>query len=223
MKNIVLAILCICSTGFAATYKMVPYKTDGIGDFLIEGEAHLFSQRRHYVILHNPEEPLLKKGRGDLKLTYANNSHQPVNVYYENLRVTDQWGRPIPVVKKEAILKKETNSQAWGDLFSGLSDSIDFQNARKEGFEVMDKVGQKNFDNYIERQERNKESVSEIKTTYFDSSTLLPNSLKTSYFRISVPKHIENQLQYLFVNLDMDGETHTFCVYCAHKIRNCRR
>ncbi len=189
---------------------------------------------------------------------------------FKNLSVTDQWGRPIRVLKKEEMIAKKKTKARWKQFASALCTGLQSYNAQSAG-DI--KFHSNTTDNYyfngrssvlggwvnssgniygssstsgtiqceaLKRQamqevnmqgqlrsamieEECKEYESTMKSCYFDSNTLFPNVLHESIFQIAVPRNIENQLEYLFINLDVGGERHTFCFYCANQSRGKRR
>lgn len=269
MKKFILTICFICSVGFGSSYSIFPCKMEGQNELLMQGEKLIISRKQHGVLLYQTDR-ILKNGDCRFYLACSNNSDTPLNLYFQNLSVTDQWGRPIRVVRKEELIAKKKTKTRWKRFASALCTGLESYNAQSAG-DISFKTN--TIDNYylngssmgsngwvntygniygssstngtihcealkrqamqqVNLQSQARSAMIEdeyqdyefaIKNNYFDSNTLFPNDLNERIFQISVPKNIENQLEYIFVNLDISGERHTFCFYCANNSKNKRR
>lgn len=212
--------ICICTTGFSANYGIIPCKMEDQNEFLFQGKTLLVSQKQHKVLLY-PKNKILKNGNCGFYLGCLNNGKVPINLYFQNLSVTDQWGRPIRVLKKEAMIAKKGTETCWNQCMFALGCGLLSYSAQEMG--CINFLQVQLTSEAIERERDYKKYKSIVNSWYFDSNTLFPNVLYESVFQISIPKGIENQLEHLFVNLDVDGERHTFCFYYTNQSKSKRR
>lgn len=61
--------------------------------------------------------------------------------------------------------------------------------------------------------------IDNLHNFYFDSSTILPDTIYSANFQIEVPKEIEKELEYLLFTFEVENVTHTFCFYCGEKVK----
>ena len=272
IKLFFLSALCLfvnASMGFATTYKLVPLKMAEQHEWLRQGQT-LWVSGKHNPVSVCSTEKVMKNGKGTFFISCSNNAEFPINLYFQNVSITDQWGRPIRLIHKEELIEKKKSQTRWAQFASALCTGLDacsaqnagdihFQSNTSETYRVnQSNHGANGWNNNhgsmhgssstsgtihcealkrqaLEQVTRDGQARKALITNeyenyessynhhYFDSNTLLPQTCYESFFHIAIPKDIEKNLEYLFVNVDLGGERHTFCFYCAHPKKNCRR
>jgi hypothetical protein len=238
-------------TCFAAT-RFVPVKMDAQNDYLRQGQVTMISEKNNHIALAQ-RDIVVRNGKAAFNMSCSNLEGSPTNLYFQNLSVTDQWGRPIRVVRREELIAKKRSQKGWAKFFSALGTGIEASSAeragditvqsntcdvyndskgdrgssassttetirvealRREALREVEIQGQIRSD-MIESEYQNYKCA--MQHNYFDSNTLLPQSVYNSVFQIDISPKIEKQLEHLFVNVDFGGERHTFCFYCTHR------
>jgi hypothetical protein len=126
------AILIGASTCFAGICKIFPIKMGEQNELLIQGQTLLVSGKHNPVVMCHTED-IMKNGQGTFYFACANNENFPINLYFQNLSVTDQWGRPIKVIKKEELIAKKRTKTRWKKFASALCTGLEACNAQSAG------------------------------------------------------------------------------------------
>ena len=141
---IAVGIFCGSVNCFASEYKITPMKMEMQNELLIQGNTLLVSGQHNPVILCQTEKTV-KDDFGTFYVACANNESYPINLYFQNLTVTDQLGRPIRVVPKEELISKKKTKTYWKQFASALCNGLESCNAQKAGDITFQSNSRENF------------------------------------------------------------------------------
>lgn len=135
MKNKIklsfIVALLFCNAAFAERY-IQPTKYNDQEEVLVQGGTITISHKNNAVAMFQTSETL-KGRRGNFHFVLTNNTDRPINFYFENLRVTDQWGRPVRVVPKQELISDRKSKRNWESFGSALITGMDTINAQSAG------------------------------------------------------------------------------------------
>jgi len=132
MKNIILlCAVCFSSLCFSEKY-IQPLKYPGQNEILINGGAVIESNKVNSITMFQTCEKFNYR-KGNFHFVVMNRTDHPINLYWHNLRVTDQFGRPIPIVPKQDLIANKRRDKNWDMFFSGVKTCNDLDRARDAG------------------------------------------------------------------------------------------
>lgn len=134
LKYIPIFILCLCLTNnscFSDRY-IVPSKHDYQEEILIQGASVLHSNKLNSVSIYQTCETIQKR-RANFYFLLSNNTNSPLNFCVSNLKVTDQYGRPIKLMSKQELLDAKKSQRNWQIFASALCSGLEAINAQNAG------------------------------------------------------------------------------------------
>lgn len=136
MKNTIFKLFIfsffLCSHCFAGKY-LAPTKYEDQEEILVQGSPIIVSHKTHEVSMYQTLEKITT-GRANFYFTLTNNGDRPFNFYFQNLKVSDQFGRPIEVVHKTELIQDKNSSKNWqffGSAIQSFADSLEAERAGK--------------------------------------------------------------------------------------------
>lgn len=115
-----------------ANHYIQPTKGEGQEEILVQGASVLASNKQNSVLMYQTSEKLTK-GKANFYFILENHSESPINFYFQNLQVTDQWGRPIQVVHRQKHLENKNSEKNWKLFASAVNTVVDSAEADKAG------------------------------------------------------------------------------------------
>lgn len=126
---LVLSSILICNVCYGDRY-IQPKKFSHQEEILVNGGTILASDKENSVLMYKTSQTM-KKGRGNFYFVLINNSGDPINFYFSNLIVTDQWGRPIRVVHKNELIADKKSTRNVKLFLTALTAGLETINASK--------------------------------------------------------------------------------------------
>ncbi len=131
MKYLLVLSLLVFNVCFAERY-IQPTKYDYQEEILIKGGAMIASNKTNSVLMYQTSETINNR-KGNFYFMLSNQTDKLINFYVSNLRVTDQWGRPIRIVRKKEIIANKKNSKNLAIVASALCTGLESMNAQNAG------------------------------------------------------------------------------------------
>lgn len=119
---------CHC---FADRY-IVPAKYEDQEEIFIQGASITVSQKINSMSLYQTCKKI-KHHKANFYFTFFNQTDHPLNLMFSNLRVTDQWGRPLRVLHKNELISNKKSQRDWNNFSSSLTAFNDSLEAQKAG------------------------------------------------------------------------------------------
>lgn len=132
MHKILLSLLVLLFSEAFAAKALVPVQMDCQREIYIQGASVLQSVKKTEMTLFQTVESL-EYGKANFYFHFRNNSCHPVDLIFSNLRVTDQYGRPIKVVHKRKLIENKRREANTARFFSALATISDSYNAQRAG------------------------------------------------------------------------------------------
>ena len=120
-----------CNICFAERY-IQPTKYDYQEEILIQGGSVIASNKINSVLMYQTSETINNR-KGNFYFILSNQTDRPINFYISNFRVTDQWGRPIRIVRKKEIIAHKKSSKKWALFASAICTGLESANAQNAG------------------------------------------------------------------------------------------
>jgi hypothetical protein len=258
---IVLPLQAFCIDRF-----MVPFKIENQQEIYIQGGLALQSEKTNTVLFYQTTE-LLQDGKGNFYFVISNQTPNYINFFPHNVRVTDQFGRPIRIVPIQEHLDRIRTTANWKTVFAVVGGGLQLFNAQSAGRIDYSRAVHHNsfgqshsfnrrtghtYNDYRHHQDTyehgtihcealrraaEREALLEMSISncaikdefqmrkaryenfYLSSNTIFPRAVYSANFQIDVPKYIQLDLQHLYFHFDVQGQTHTFCIYCGDRAR----
>ena len=103
---------------------MIPVKNGNQKEIFIQGGMAYLSEERNSVLFYQTTE-CLKNGNANFYFVISNNTGDYLNFLTHNLRVTDQFGRPVRIIPKEEHLSRLQTSANWKSFFNFAIGGLD--------------------------------------------------------------------------------------------------
>lgn len=111
---------------------IVPTKYDYQEEVLIQGASIIVSNKNNTFSMYQTSEEI-KDNRANFYFGFSNSTDRPITLYFSNLKVTDQWGRPIRVIHKNEHIDNKKSERNWRIFASALSAGLQSANAQNAG------------------------------------------------------------------------------------------
>lgn len=131
LKLFCIFFILACNACYAERF-IIPTKYDYQEEILVNGGSMLVSDKSNSVLMYQISETV-KNRCANFYFVITNKSEKPINFYHCNLRVTDQWGRPVRVISKKSQLARKRKAFNWQMLGAALCASSDIANAQQAG------------------------------------------------------------------------------------------
>jgi hypothetical protein len=118
--------------GFCIDRFLEPIKFQDQEEFYIQGGMGLLSQKQNSIIFY-PTTPCLMDGKANFYFIFSNDSDRYENVLVQNVRVTDQYGRPVRMIPVQEHLDRLRSSANWKSFFNFAIGAIDLCLAQDAG------------------------------------------------------------------------------------------
>src|ERR1700722_1167717 len=112
--------------------RIIPLKYPDQKEILSQGEVILFSQKQNHLIICS-KDGVIKKGRGTIFFALQNTSFNPLNLYFHNINISDQYGRKIYIIPKKVLLSEEQTKANWKIFASALATACETVGAQDAG------------------------------------------------------------------------------------------
>jgi len=133
MKQVFIALLLlICSQSIFAERYVQPTFYAGQKEILDQGGSIILSNKENSVLMYQTCGTI-KYRRGNFMLAIFNETDEPVNFHFHDLKVTDQWGRPVRVVPKRELIKDKKRKRDGELFFLGIESVQDAVDSKKAG------------------------------------------------------------------------------------------
>lgn len=109
-----------------------PIKQYDQDEILVNGASVLMSKKSQTVLMYQTSEKI-KKNHANFFFTVKNETALPVNLYFENLVVTDQFGRHIPVVHKNHQIARKRKEAKNLSILSGVCTGLELLSSDSAG------------------------------------------------------------------------------------------
>lgn len=120
-----------CNICFAERY-IQSTKYENQEEIFIRGGSAIASDKINYVLMYKTSNTIINR-KGNFYFELANRTEKPIHFYLSNLRVTDQWGRPVRIVSKNELIANKKSSKDWDLLASSLRKDRDTKDAQNAG------------------------------------------------------------------------------------------
>jgi hypothetical protein len=124
--------LLMLSTVCYAGQSLFPQKYGDQEEVLEQGASILISKKNHTVLMYQTCESIEKRS-ANFFFAVKNNGEIPLNIYFDNLKVTDQFGRQVQVVHKNKLIEREGGKKSWDQFWSASQTQSDYAKAEKAG------------------------------------------------------------------------------------------
>lgn len=110
-----------------------PTKYDYQKEILVQGASVISSQKDESLVLMYQTSKTIKNNRGNFYFIINNKSCDALNFYFNNLKVTDQFGRYVKVVHKKELISNKNNKKNWQLFMSALATGAESTRAQDAG------------------------------------------------------------------------------------------
>lgn len=131
IKSLLLICIIMTNTCFAGL-SIIPTKNIDQEEILQQGASILISKKQHSVLMYQTCGSIEKRA-ANFFFAIRNNSDKLINIYFDNLSVTDQFGRQVNVISKHKLISREATKKGWRKFGSALSTSMAYANANNAG------------------------------------------------------------------------------------------
>ena len=133
IKKMFLCLALFSASAFCyGEHYIVPTKYDDQEEILDHGGVILNSSKINDVLMYQTQETI-KRNRANFFFSISNFSGQKINLYTQNVRVTDQFGRPIRIVPKRELIKNKRRDTNWQLFTSGMVGCLESGEADQAG------------------------------------------------------------------------------------------
>lgn len=108
--------------------------TNNVDEIFENGGLILASEKQHSIYMYNTTPRV--SGYCNFFVEIHNESPHRETFYFQDLVVTDQWGRRLPVRSKNSVVKRQERENSTRDFFHSLSCAIDSINTEKKAGKV---------------------------------------------------------------------------------------
>lgn len=131
IKLVTFLSLSLCNCCFADSY-IQPTKYDDQEEVLVQGGSMIVSNKMNSVIMYQTSKKTYNR-KGNFYFNLLNRTDRPINFYFSNLQVTDQWGRHVKVVHKNTLISNKESEMNWRLFGSAFCTTVDYINAQDAG------------------------------------------------------------------------------------------
>ena len=121
----------LCNVCDAERY-IQPTKYENQEEYFIKGGSVIASNKTNSVLMYKTSNTI-KNRKANFYFVLSNKTDKPVNFYVSNLRVNDQWGRPVRIVSRREQIANKKSSKNWALLASTMRARLDSMNAQNAG------------------------------------------------------------------------------------------
>lgn len=126
-----LCVWALCNCCYAERY-IKPLRNNDQEEILIQGASVIVSNKINNILMYQTCETIINN-KGNFYFSTSNRTGRPINLYFSNLKVTDQFGRSVKVVHKNEILSKKRTEKNWQNFASCLSVGLESMKANEAG------------------------------------------------------------------------------------------
>jgi len=197
-----------------------------------KGTPFLISSKKVSDVRLVPLDHAILQNKASFSFSIANRSSQKLNFLADNLTAYDQDDREIVIVPKQELIHQSSAHAWWRKLFSNITYWIELWYSPEYGFlgyssnyrhrkhlysrglvkQAQDIAALKED----RRQEKilylEDSQISGYEEFYFGSHTIFPDDFYSANIQIKVPDDQLEELQFLYINFDVGGEQHIFCL-----------
>ncbi|CCB87426.1 putative uncharacterized protein [Parachlamydia acanthamoebae UV-7] len=117
--------------GFADRY-IIPTTYDSQDEVLIQGALATISNKKNSLLMYQTCEKIVCN-KANFYFSFSNLTDHPIHLYFSNLKVTDQLGRPIKVMHKKELIDNKKSEKNWKIFASAIYAGIQTANAENAG------------------------------------------------------------------------------------------
>lgn len=133
MKTMFFALMLLSTTLLCfADHCIQPLKYPDQKEVLVQGGVILISEKTNCASIYQTCEEIENR-KANFYFEVLNKGEHPINLYFQDLRVTDQAGRPIRIIPKQELIANKKSQANWRLFTSTLCEGIDTINAEEAG------------------------------------------------------------------------------------------
>lgn len=190
-KLIILLILG-CSPFCYGESSIHPTKYYDLEKIYLMGEPIFLSKKNNSVLMYQTGKKI-KYHKANFYFALFNQSEKPINFLFTNLKVTDQKGRPVKVLHKNAIIegkrKRKSLELLCSAIIAGLDDFNVSQAGRVNAFSEANTSYFSNTSSYTSQGYMRNES-----------STYMTTNTTTTFYSDALQRQAERQVQIDYQN-----------------------
>lgn len=132
MRKLFIALALFSALPLFSEKCIHPVKYDDQEEILERGGIMLLSSKIHDVLIYQTQESIRGR-RANFFFSITNLGERPINFYFDNLRASDQCGRPLRIVPKRELIRNKKQQTGWNLFASGLVECLEADRANHAG------------------------------------------------------------------------------------------